>query len=184
MKVRGGRPGVNRSAAAELRAGALDADREVDVLAAARDENADDAPLLVEGGAAGVARVRGRVGLDLLAGHAADDSGRDRAGQSEWAADEQKLVAGACVGALPGVLPERRRARRLAGDADDGEVVVGVGADDLAAPRAALARDRDDRARGAGDDVVRRHQVAVVAVAPGHEAGPEGAVGLDGEDAL
>src|SRR2546426_11313532 len=59
-----------RLAAPQLGAGKADRDGEVDVLAAAGHEDADDVALLVERGAARVARVRGGVGLDRAAGYA------------------------------------------------------------------------------------------------------------------
>src|ERR671936_3669 len=92
--------------------------------------------------AAGVARVGRRVRLDHLPRHTADDPGRDRAVEAVRAAHEQELVAGPRPPAVR-VLPERRRPGRLGVDPDHGEIVLRVDRCDLAAPRAALAGDRD-----------------------------------------
>src|SRR5205823_5001081 len=83
-----------RLADPKLDAGAADRDGEVQVLAAARDEHADDVALPVDRRAAGVAGVRRRVGLDRLLRHAADDAGRDGSLEAVGAADQEQLVAG------------------------------------------------------------------------------------------
>ena len=142
--------------------------------------------LVVDRGAAGVAGVRGRVGLDQLLRDAADDAGRDRSFEPVRAADEEQLVARPRRCACVDVLPERRRARGRAGDADEREVVLRVAHHHLAGPRAALALHLHvvvlDRVR---DDVVRGDEVGVAVLAPRGEAGAEPAVGgLDREDAL
>src|SRR5687768_5238176 len=83
-------------AAPDPEAGARDRDGEVDVLAAAGDDDAHDAAVARESRPARVAGVRGGIGLDPAATRAADDAGRDRALQPEGAPDEEQLVA--CTG--------------------------------------------------------------------------------------
>src|SRR2546428_5509301 len=169
-------------AAPELGAGPADRDGEVDILAASGHEDADHVALLVERGAAGIAGVRGRVGLDHALRYAADDPGRQGPVQAVWAADEQQFVPG--LRGLHAVrLPQRLGSGRLGADADQRQVVLRVDGADFAAPRAALAPDRDI-AKLSLDDVVRRDQVARVAVAPGEEGAAEPSVGLDRENAL
>ena len=143
-------------------------------------------PVVVDRRTAGVARVRGRVGLDQPLRDAAHDPRRDRALEPVRAADQEQLVARPRRRAGVDVLPERRGAGRRAGDADEREVVLRVAHHHLAGPRAALALHVHvvvlDRVR---DDVVRRDEVSVAVLAPGGEAGAEPAVGgLDREDAL
>src|SRR4029450_4160340 len=97
-------PSRRASAAPQLGADEADRDGEVDVLATARHEDADDVPLLVERRAAGIAWVRSRVRLDRAARHAADDSRGDGAIEPVRAPEEEQLVAGArrpCARGLP-----------------------------------------------------------------------------------
>src|SRR3954463_4081909 len=65
-----------------------DRNGEVDVLASARHQDADDVTLLVERGPSRIAGIRGRVSLDRPRGDATDDSRGDGAVETVRAAHE------------------------------------------------------------------------------------------------
>jgi hypothetical protein len=61
--------------------------------------------------------------------------------------------------------------RQTAFDADEGEVVLAIAANDLSFPFTALAREH--RLVGPGDDVRGRDQIGAVVVTPGDEGSSE-----------
>src|SRR5215207_1336599 len=156
--------------------GDVDGDGEADAHGAAavgREDlrvDADHAPLRVEQRPAGVARVDRGVGLDGALDDAAvarldgpleagDDAGRQRPVEPERVADGQDLLADREAVAVA----HRHDLERLAhaGDLDDGEVGVGVAADD--ARRVGLvAAEADGDLVGVLDDVVVSQDVPLV----------------------
>src|SRR5262245_30165396 len=174
--------GKPASAAAEDFADALDAQGEVDVLPAARQEHADDLTTAIDCRAAGVARVGRRVRLHEPSGHPADDPRRDRATETVGAADEEQLLTRLRLRRAR-LLPERRCTVGATLDADERQVVLPVAANDLSGPIVALVRELD-RPVEALDDVRGGDEVRAVFAAPPDEGGSDAPAGRDGEDAL
>jgi hypothetical protein len=166
----------------------LGGDGELGVVAGPGAVDADDAAVEGHERPARVPGVDGRVRLDGVGDGEAvtrryrsegprDDAGGDGAIEPHRVAERRDGTAGR--GALVDEF-QRRRVRREVLDGDDGEVRVGVRADDAPAPPVALAEPEVDLGRVA-DDVLVRDDVGPVVDEAGSGAAATPVVALRGD---
>ncbi len=169
----------------------VDPDREANPLRPreGRGVDADDASASVDERAAGVARVQRRVRLQHVideaarrraqrAAQGADDAGRDGRLQPVRVSERDRERTDAHVARVA----ERRRNEVARGDADDGEVGVGIVADDGTRKRAAVEQRDVERARVVDDVAVRDEEAVGREHEPRAAAAPAARGDLDVDD--